>query len=315
MAELLALHGRSMGTTWSARLLPPPGVDADALAQGIQAMLDRVDAQMSTWRPDSALCRFNRAPAGSWRTLPVEFHTVLRHALRVAEASDGAYDPTVGALVSLWGFGPAPRPAQAPPAAQIDALRAQLGWWRLQCDDTARAVRQPGGVSLDLSSVAKGYAVDLAGAWLDEAGASSWLLEVGGELKARGAKPDGTPWRVGIERPDGSGALIHAVALDGRAIASSGGYRRGYAEGGAYLSHHVDPRLGRPVPNTVAAVSVLAEHALHADPIGTTLSVLGVAEGLAFAQRQNLAVLVMEHDGVGGFREHRTPGFEAAVLA
>lgn len=312
---MLSLHGRSMGTTWSVRLLPPAGWDADALAQGIQAMLDRVDAQMSTYRPDSALCRFNDAPAGSWHTLPVEFYTVLRHALRVAEASGGAYDPTVGALVSLWGFGPAARPAQAPPTAQIDALRTSLGWWRLQLDDAARAVRQPGGVSLDLSSVAKGYAVDLAGAWLDAAGVFSWLLEVGGELKARGAKPDGTPWRVGIERPDGSGALIHAVALDGRAIASSGGYRRGYTEGGTYLSHHLDPRLGRPVSSTVAAVSVLAAHALHADPIGTTLSVLGVAEGLAFAQRLNLAVLIVEHDGAGGFREHRTPGFEAVRLA
>src|SRR5690606_36020153 len=103
--------------------------------------------------------------------------------------------------------------------------------------------------------------------------------------------------------------------LDGRAIASSGGYRRGYADDGRYLSHHIDPRLGRPVSSTVAAVRVLADHALHADPIGTTLSVLGVAEGLAFARRQGLAVLVMEHDGAGGFREHRTPGFEAAVLA
>ena len=317
--NLQELHGRTMGTTWSVRLLPPPGVSAPALQDGIQAELDAVDGQMSTYKPDSDLSRFNRAPAGSWQRLPPEFFTVLQHALQVARDSDGAYDPTVGPLVNLWGFGPDQRPRQPPSAADIAAAKARVGWWKLQLDPARRSARQPGGLQLDLSAVAKGYGVDQVGRYLQRSGVANWLVEVGGELKAHGRKPDGSAWRVGIERPDAAiGAvrsadeLIDTVVLDDQAIATSGDYRHVFEDHGRYYSHHIDPRSGWPVPHEVASVSVLADQAMQADPLGTTLSVLGAERGMAFAREHHLAVLMIVRTA-DGFEQRMSPAFAAKV--
>jgi len=317
--DLQELHGRTMGTTWSVRLVPPPGVSAQALQDGIQAELDAVDGQMSTYKPDSDLSRFNRAPAGSWQRLPPEFFTVLQYALQLAKDSDGAYDPTVGPLVNLWGFGPDRRPRQPPSAADIAAAKARVGWWKLQLDPVGQRARQPGDLYLDLSAVAKGYGVDQVGRHLQRLGITNWLVEVGGELKAHGRKPDGSAWRVGIERPDAAiGAvrsadeLIDAVVLDDQAIATSGDYRHVFEDHGRYYSHHIDPRSGWPVPHEVASVSVLADQTLQADPLGTTLSVLGAERGMAFAREHHLAVLMIVRTA-DGFEQRMSPAFAAKV--
>jgi len=318
-AQLQHLHGRTMGTTWSVVADLPSTTTSEAVQQGIQAELDRVDGQMSTYKPGSDLSRFNRAPAGTWQELPPEFFTVLRHALQLAKDSDGAYDPTVGPLVNLWGFGPDQRPRQPPTAQAIAAARARVGWWKLQIDPATRRVRQPGGVYLDLSAVAKGYGVDQVARYLQRAGVEAYLVEVGGELRAHGRKPDGSVWRVGIERPDAAAGavvdadeLIDTVALDERAIATSGDYRHVFEDGGRYYSHHIDPRSGYPVPHEVASVSVLAKDCMQADPLGTTLSVMGADRGMAFAQAHGLAVLMIVRTP-GGFVQRMSPAFAAAV--
>jgi len=308
------LRGETMGTTWSARFVAPVGVPVRAWQDGVQRCLDDVDAQMSTYKPDSALSRYNAAPAGTWLALPDECFAVIARALQLARDTDGAYDPTVGPLVNLWGFGPEARPEGAPAEEAIAAALARVGWWKPQLNDTARQLFQPGGVYIDLSSIAKGHGVDRVGEWLDEAGAQAWLVEVGGEMKARGAKPDGAPWRVGIERPDGSGAYDHVLALSGHAIATSGDYRRRYAQDGAVRSHHIDPRTGYPVAHAVASVSILAARAIDADPLGTAMTLLGPDEGLAFARERNLAVLFVLH-GEHGWETRMSPAFEAALRA
>ena len=306
------LHGATMGTTWSARIVAPAGAPVRAWQDGVQGCLDEVDAQMSTYRPDSALSRYNAAPAGTWLTLPDDGFMVIARALQLARDTDGAYDPTVGPLVNLWGFGPDALPTHTPSDQAVAAARARVGWWQPQLDDAARQIFQPGGIYIDLSSIAKGHGVDRAGEWLDQAGAQAWLVEVGGEMKARGNKPDGSPWRVGIERPDGSGACDHVLALGGRAIATSGDYRRSYAQDGAVRSHHIDPRSGYPVAHEVASVSVLAAHAIDADPLGTAMTLLGAHDGLAFARERDLAVLFVLR-GERGFTTRMSPAFEAAL--
>lgn len=318
-ASLLRLHGRTMGTTWSVLASLSPAYSADALQRGIQAELDRVDGQMSTYKPDSDLSRFNRAPPGTWQSLPPEFFTVLQHALQLAKDSDGAYDPTVGPLVNLWGFGPDQRPRHAPTADTIAAARARVGWWKLQVDPATHRVKQPGGVDLDLSAVAKGYGVDQVARYLQRTGVSAYLVEVGGELRAHGRKPDGSLWRVGIERPDAAigavvdaDALIDTIALDERAIATSGDYRHVFEDGGRYYSHHIDPRSGYPVPHEVASVSVLADDCMQADPLGTTLSVMGADRGMAFAREHGLAVLMIVRTR-DGFAQRMSPAFAAVV--
>lgn len=308
-------RGRSMGTTWSVQASLPAGLSTQAAQRGIQAELDRVDGQMSTYKPQSDLSRFNRAPAGSWQVLPPEFFDVLQHALQLAKDSGGAYDPTVGPLVNLWGFGPDQHSRQAPDAAAIAAAKAHVGWWKVKLDPVGQRAWQPGGVAVDLSAVAKGYAVDQVGRYLQRVGATAWLVEVGGELKAHGRKPDGRPWRVGIERPDAAAGtvtsadeLVRTIELVDRAIATSGDYRHVFEDNGQVYSHHIDPRSGWTVPHEVASVSVLADDAMQADPLGTTLSVLGVEQGMAYARRHDLAVLMIVRTAQG-FEQRLSPAF------
>ncbi|WP_199096568.1 FAD:protein FMN transferase [Dyella sp. ASV21] len=315
------LHGETMGTNWSVRAVLPAGMSLRDVQDGVQRTLDRIDGQMSTYKPQSALSRFNLAPARTWHALPSECFEVVAHALQLAQASDGAYDPTVGPLVNLWGFGP-DAPRLSPPCdEEIQAARQRIGWSRLQLDIAAHSLYQPGGVYLDLSSIAKGYGVDQVGRYLDGIGVDAWLVEVGGELKGKGRKPDGSPWRIGIERPGAvSGAverldqLSQVLTLSGRAIATSGNYRRHFQANGQYFSHHIDPRSGQPVPHRVASVSVLADHALQADPLGTLMTVLGPDAGLAYACERGIAVMFILH-GERGLEERLSPAFVEALAA
>ena len=308
-----------MGTTWSVRAVLPVELSLRSWHDGIQAMLDLVDGQMSTYKPQSALSLFNRAPAGTWHMLPAECFEVVRHALQVARDSGGAYDPTVGPLVNLWGFGPDQPRGEPPSDAAIVEAHARIGWWKLKLDEATHSLYQPGGIYLDLSSVAKGYGVDLLGRYLDSLGIGAWLVEVGGELKGRGVKPDGSPWRIGIERPGAAAGAVkcadqlsQVLTLSGRAIATSGDYRRRFEVDGSFFSHHIDPRTGRPVPHAVASVSVLASEAMQADPLGTLMTVLGPDHGLAFAHERELAVLFILH-GARGLEERLSAAFAAAL--
>jgi thiamine biosynthesis lipoprotein len=316
-----SVQGQTMGTFWSVRAVMSAQLSLASRSKTIQTVLDLVDGQMSTYKPNSSLSRFNAAPAGTWHVLPAECYEVVRHALELARSSDGAYDPTVGPLVNLWGFGPDAARREPPTREAIDAARERIGWWRIKLDATTHSLYQPGGVYLDLSSVAKGYSVDLVGRSLDAAGIDAWLVEVGGELKGRGRKPDGSPWRIGIERPGAADSAVqHAdqlsqvVCLTGRAIATSGDYRRQFTTDGVTYSHHVDPRTGWPVPHSVASVSVLANDAMQADPLGTLMTVLGPEQGLAFATERGLAVMFIVH-GAHGMEERLSPAFEAALAS
>ena len=292
-----ALAGATMGTTWSARLALPPGLAPAVARAAIQQALDGVVAQMSTWDDASDLSRYNRAERG-WQVLPADCFHVLRHALRLAADTGGAYDPTVGPLVNAWGFGPPPHASEPPAASAIDALRQRCGWQRIRLDEPARRAWQPGGAYLDLSAIAKGYGVDRAARALDDAGVTHYLVEVGGELRARGWRPDGRPWRVAIEVPDGSDDHALALALQSGGIATSGDYRRYRRAAGGRYAHTLDPRTGRPVDNGVASVTVVHdESCMLADALATALTVLGEREGLAYARQRRLAALFIVRDG------------------
>jgi len=310
-AQIERLDGRAMGTSWSVVLLRPPGAAAAGLKAGIESELDRIVAQMSTWRADSDIGRFNRAPAGTWQALPADFLAVLDYALAVAQATGGAYDPAAGRLVDLWGFGPRPPgaapPAAVPDAAAVAAARAAGGWRRLGFDRAGARVRQPGGLRLDLSAVAKGHAVDCVARFLQAAGVESFLVEVGGELRGRGAKPDGQPWWVAVERPDGDAGTATVVALHDLAVATSGDYRRFFVAGGGRYSHTIDPRDGRPVRHALAAVSVLHPSCMCADALSTALTVLGPEAGMDWAVRHDIAALLVLRAPGGGFEERLSP--------
>lgn len=313
-STLLALGGATMGTSWSARVMAPAGAGPSVL-DALQRQLDLVVAQMSHWERDSNLSRFNSAPAGNWHRLPDEFFTVLSYALEVAEASGGAYDPCAGALVNAWGFGARQRyddaSFYAPLPAATQAIVARADRQRLQLDRASRRALQPGGVQIDLSSVAKGYAVDLLARCLEAQGLFHYLVEIGGELRGAGVKADGQPWWVALEGVPGAGdgAVPTTVALHGLAIATSGDYRRYFEHGGQRASHTLDPRTGAPIRNAVASVTVLHAECMAADALSTALSVLGPEQGLALAERGKLAArFLLRHDG--GLRELVSTAYE-----
>lgn len=322
------LRGTTMGTTWSVMLASPPNmtiseVHLAELRAGIDHQLDRIVDQMSTWKSDSDLSRYNRASAGTWIALEPEFMAVLGHALDLARDSDGAYDPTVGPLVNLWGFGP-DGTRRAPPAPeQIETMRQRVGWHRITLDRPNTRVLQPGGIHLDLSAIAKGYAVDRVSDYLAAQGVVDSLVEIGGDLRARGHRVDGSAWRVALERP-GSGAEEHALQsnqlvtgdatalleLSERGLATSGDYRHRFESGGREYSHHIDPRSGYPVDHAIASVSVVAATCAEADPLGTTLTVMGPDAGLRWASQRGIAAVFMIRDG-HGYRRVMTPAFAA----
>ncbi len=301
-----------MGTSWSARVVIEDDAALPVLQAAVEAALAGVVAEMSDWEPGSDISRFNRAAAGSWRELPPGFFTVLDHALALAEATAGAYDPTAGRLVDLWGFGPTP-PLELPPLdADIAAALTTAGWQRLKVDRARRAVQQPGGLRLDLSSIAKGYGVDAAAEALRAAGVEHYLVEVGGELLGAGLKPDRSPWWVEIEAPPGIAMTPIVAALHGLAIATSGNYRRFFDADGRRFAHTLDPRSGKPVDNGVASVTVLHPSCMAADAMATALTVLGPVKGLEFASLRGVAAhFMIESDG--GFVERMTPAFGAML--
>ncbi len=316
-APLTTLRGHTMGTTWSVKLVVPAAADVALIERGIQAEVDRVVAQMSTYEPDSDLARFNRAAAGSWQTLPPEFFAVLSHALKLAEDTDGAYDPTAAPLVDAWGFGPGSRGHRIPSADEIAAARAAVGWRRLKLDHANRRAYQPGGVRIDLSSIAKGFGTDQIARFLERERVEHYLVDISGELRAHGRRPDGSDWHVAIEKPDAAAGAVESaaqvervVALHEMSIATSGDYRHAFEHGGRRYSHHIDPRSGWPVEHRIASVSTLAPDCMQADAIGTVMMVLGPEQGMAWAQQRGLAVLliVRERDALV---ERRTPAFTA----
>jgi thiamine biosynthesis lipoprotein len=304
-----AFGGDSMGTTWSARVAAGA---LSGLQPALQAELDAVVAQMSHWDRDSLLSRFNRAPAGTWVALPPEFCAVMDYALWAMDVSGGAYDPAAGALVNLWGFGPARRYDHAGFYAPDAEAIARVRRARVELDRAGRRLLQPGGALLDLSSIAKGFAVDRLALCLERHGLHHYLVEVGGELRGAGVKPDGHPWWVEIEAMPDAGSVQAIVALHGLSIATSGDYRQYFTQDGRRVSHTLDPRTGRPIANGVASVTVLAPTCMAADALSTALAVLGPVDGLAFAERRALAARFLVRRA-GALEEIRSPAWTALL--
>ncbi|WP_096144972.1 FAD:protein FMN transferase [Stenotrophomonas pictorum] len=312
-SDIAALGGHTMGTRWSVKLVAPRRRDLHPLHAGIQAELDRVVAQMSTWETESDISRYNRAAAGSWQRLPEDFWQVLVAAHDIAERSDGAFDPSIGPLVALWGFGAQAGAQRVPDAAQRAEVAGRCGWHKLQLDAPAQAALQPGALQLDLSAIAKGYGVDLVSRWLRRNGVEAALVEVGGELHGYGRKPDGQPWRVLVESaPEedaGADYPPRVLALDDLAIATSGDRWHHYEQDGISYSHTLDPRTHAPVTRAAAAVTVIEREAMRADAWATALTVMGATQGLAFATDHGLAARFLTR-GPHGLEETMTAAFQ-----
>ncbi len=279
-----------MGTRWSAAIVaPPPGVQT-----AIQGVLTHIIAQMSHWERCSQLSQINAAAPGGWHGIAPEFVQVMGVALDIAARSDGAFDPAMGALVDLWGFGPPGPREDAPSDVEIEAARLAVGPGAIELDAPLLRLRRNRPARLDLSGIAKGHAVDAVATRLRALGCSDFLVEIGGELVGAGIQPDGQPWWVDVEPPPGMALAPLRIALHGIAVATSGDYRRNSTAG----SHSIDPRTGRPIAHGTASVTVIHTDCCHADAWASALTVLEPDAAMALAEREGLAVqLVVRGQG------------------
>lgn len=282
------------------------------LGSGIEQVLEDVDASMSTWREESELSRLNRREDQSeWIELSEPLYEVLFVAAEVSSLTDGAFDVTIGPVVNLWGFGPDARPDQVPDDQELKAKLNQTGYENIELKSDPPALRAHRPQYIDLSAIAKGYAVDAVARYLEEAGVGAYLVEIGGEVRVNGRKPNGDAWRLAIEEPVSERRQINrVVALDSQAMATSGDYRNYYESEGRRYSHTIDPETGKPIRHKLASVTVIAENTMLADALATGFNVMGFERAQALATRENVAAYFIVR-GDNGFEAHYTPAFTA----
>lgn len=301
--------GPTMGSTYSIKYVrkhDAPSVDL--LQRETDAILAEVDMQMSTYRDDSLIEQFNQAPAGSCQAMPSAVLMLIEEGRVLNEQSQGAFDLTLEPLLDLWGFGPKARAEKVPTPEQLAAARERIGMQHVRrvgeqlCKDI--------DVQVDFNSIAAGYAVDQVVERLAELGVDSYLVEITGELKAAGRKPDGQPWRIGLEAPqEGERVAQRVLALDGYGVSTSGDYRNYFEEAGRRYSHTLDPLTGAPITHTLAAVTVVDKSTLRADGLSTALMVMGTERGLAFAEHLGIAAFFVTREG-DAFVTQATQAFE-----
>ncbi len=306
--------GPTMGTTYSVTVTQlPGGVTRESLQAAIDGVLDEINQHLSTYDPDSEISAFNAIRSTEAVQVSPQLHAVAALAESVGADTGGAFDITVGPLVRAWGFGSGQGTSTPAAVSSPEGSSPGAGRHGLELPDDGHSIRKTAPeVELDVDGIAPGYAVDLIAERFNALGVPSYLIELGGEIRARGRSPAGRAWRVAVEMPlRGERKPYTLVELDGMSASTSGDYRDFRVVDGRRVSHTIDPRTAAPVTNDLTSVCVLAPSAARADAYATALMVLGPVDGLALAGRLGLAALFIERDTAGGgFRERSTPGFE-----
>lgn len=304
-----------MGTSWSvminAETLPLP---RQQLKTQFDSILDRVNGEMSTYLPESELSTINAAHSTDPIPVSPSLMQVLAAAGEISQLTQGAFDVTVGPLVNLWGFGPE-QDFTVPGEERIDATLRLVGYKYLHLDPTASTLKKAqGGIQIDLSAIAKGYGVDEIADYLERLQLDDYLVEIGGEIRARGVNREQAPWQIGIEQPvAGQRGVQRIIKLDNMAMATSGDYRNFFERDGRRHSHTIDPRSGHPVTHHLASVTVLHPSTTHADAWATALLVLGPEQGYATALENGLAAYFIVRTDTG-FEEQSSPTFQSHIV-
>lgn len=309
--------GPSMGTIWTVKVVTATGgldqATSRAIDRGIRDQLARIDQLMSTWDDGSELSRFNQSTDLEPFAIARETADVFRWAVAIAAETHGAFDPTVGPLVEAWGFGAAADGTATPDEATLERLRASVGMALVELDpDGAWVRKRRPEIQVDFSAIAPGYAADRIAEDLEARGLTDFLIDVSGELVARGRNASDEPWQVAIERPQATGrAAVRVVPLVDRAMATSGDYRNFREVDGQRLTHILDPRTARPVAHALASVTVIDDLAVRADALSTAMMVMGPAEAMSFAEHEGIPALFLIRLPDGKFEERGTPAFAA----
>ena len=298
--EIVTLDGTTMGTTYSVQLVKKHDATIeDFLSVEIKDILNSVDSVMSTWRDDSELSRINNKPSGQWISVSADLLFILKMALSISDKTNGAFDVTVDPLVELWGFSSNEPITTIPDEQSINDRMQQVGYNNLMIDVQRGAIKKKIPIRVNLSAIAKGFAVDKIAEYLNKQGFSAYLIEVGGELRFKGNKPDGVGWKVAIETPiAGNSQPYRVIGVTNNAIATSGDYRNFYEIQGRHYSHTIDPVTGHPVTHNLASVTIIDKNTAYADALATALMVMGFERGYDFCQLNNIpAYFIIRNDG------------------
>jgi len=309
-AVIHELSGATMGTSYSVKLLDlPAAISPETLVDQITALLYTLDReQLSTYSAESELSRFNRSSPGEFFPVSADLANVVQLAQEISELTGGAFDVTVGPLVNRWGFGPRNLnttnldTSRIPSDAELQSLLQQVGYQKLEVSVSPPALRKDTPVYVDLSGIAKGYAVDRIADYLDSLQLQSYFIEIGGELRIKGLKPDGESWVPAIEKPLDTAPQVYTVFYshgESIAVAGSGDYRNYFEQNQVRYSHEINPRTGKPVMHPLAAVYVIAETAARADALATAFMVMGEKEAFTLAQDIGLAAYFISYAGAG----------------
>lgn len=306
----ITFSGATMGTTYSVTLFTKdPRHNESEIKKKVDIVLERVNAQMSTYDPQSELSKFNQFESTEPVVISRDLERVIKRALEIAEQTDGALDVTVGPLVNLWGFGPKARPEDQPSETDLELARKRTGYEKLSVKNH-QLIKDVPNMYVDLSTIAKGYGVDRVAHLLDQLEIKQYLVEIGGEVVAKGGKPNEQPWRLAIERPVSTErAVQRVVEFKEGALATSGDYRNFFEEDGRRYSHIIDPATGFPIKHNLVSASVYAEDTMSADAYATALLVMGPDKARSFAQKYNLAVMLI-YKTEEGFDEYISDAFK-----
>ena len=305
-SQTFQLSGHTMGTTYNITVVGKNTLEPTLIA----IILENIENTMSSYRTDSELMQFNGAPINTWINTSQPLYEILQLSNELSQLSNGAFDITVAPLVNLWGFGPDKSNFGSPPSEEdINATIQNVGYQNLVFAEDGMTVLKIKMINLDLSAIAKGYAVDEISALLENNNILDYLVEIGGEISSKGRNAQGEPWRIAIEKPDRSGIIqnsIRTIEISGQSVASSGGYRNYYEVNGIYYSHTIDPRNGKPVNHGLASVTVLADSAALADALATAFNVMGVEQATLIANDNNIPAYFLSKTADGYSESYST---------
>ncbi|CUA83647.1 FAD:protein FMN transferase [Pseudidiomarina woesei] len=308
--QQLSVSGETMGTTYHIRYVTAnPRHAPEKVKERVDAVLQQINSQMSTYDPQSELSQFNQRYTTEPVVVSRALETVVRRALEIGAETDGLLDVTVGPLVNLWGFGPLARPDKVPTETELAEVRDQIGYQHLSVDNHQLRKAIP-DLYVDLSTIAKGYGVDRVAVLLEQMEIKNYLVEIGGEMRMKGSKPGSKPWRIAIEQPVSLDRSVQRVIEPGNsAVATSGDYRNYFEENGVRYSHIIDPRTGYPIQHNLVSVTVITDSCMDADAYATALTVMGPEQALAFAEQKGLAVLLVTRENEA-FKEYTSTAFK-----
>ncbi|UJJ31254.1 FAD:protein FMN transferase [Halopseudomonas maritima] len=304
------MYGATMGSTYSIKWVPVEDApDTETLQADVDRMLAQFDAEVSTWRSDSALAHFNAAPAGTCMDMPPSVLALMAQADQLADESSGAFDVTVAPLLKLWGFHGDPQQQAVPEQPLLDQAMAKVGQKHLRVD--AGQLCKDVALTVDFSSIGAGYMVDRVAERLESYGIQNYMVEITGELKAVGRKPGDRPWRIAIEEPRDDNRVAQIIlSLSGESVSTSGDYRNYFELDGQRFSHTFDARTGQPVMHRLAAVTVLDPSAMRADGLSTVLMIMGEEAGWDYAVSHQIPAFFVVRAGEL-FESRATPRFTA----